>query len=231
MGWSLRQFYESLRYSFIGEMAKQVKLNHFRRRWRKRNKDNQTVPNIIFDPELVHVGRGTYGDLNVISYGSSDAIYIGSYCSIASDVHFIVNAGHRMDIFSTYPFKVKILKTAKSEAISNGDIVIKDDVWIGYGATILSGVCIGQGAVVGAGAVVTRDVPAYCIVAGVPARVVRSRFSPEVAEVMQGTVFSNLSEETVRANTEILYRPIKSSSDAKLILSIIIDGVGTDTND
>ena len=62
------------------------------------------------------------------------------------------------------------------EATSKGDIIVQDDVWIGYGATILSGLTIGQGAVIAAGSVVTKDVTPYSVVAGVPARVIKYHF-------------------------------------------------------
>ena len=74
---------------------------------------------------------------------------------------------------STYPFRVKILRSCTSEAFSKGDIVIGDDVWIGYGAIIMSGVHVGQGAIIAAGSVVTKDIPDNAIAVGVPAKVVK----------------------------------------------------------
>ena len=100
---------------------------------------------------------------------------IGNYISIAQNVHFLLDVEHFANHISTYPFKVKLLHSQKSESFSKGDIIIDDDVWIGYGATILSGVRIGQGAVVATGAVVTSDVPPYAIVGGVPAKVIKYR--------------------------------------------------------
>lgn len=74
------------------------------------------------------------------------------------------------------------LQKVKHEATSKGDIVVKDDVWIGYGSIILSGVHIGQGAVIAAGSVVSHDVPPYAIVGGVPARLIKYRFSEEMTK-------------------------------------------------
>lgn len=81
---------------------------------------------------------------------------IGSYCSIAQKVSFIMNNEHRMDTFSSYPFKHYFTKDKDPEALSKGGINIGDDVWIGFGATILDGVTIGTGAVIAARAVVTK---------------------------------------------------------------------------
>ncbi|MBP3710262.1 MAG: CatB-related O-acetyltransferase [Treponema sp.] len=80
---------------------------------------------------------------------------------------------------STYPFKAKIFGVER-EALSKGDIVIEDDVWVGENALILSGVTIRQGAIVAAGAVVTKDVEPYSIVAGIPAKIIKYRFSEEL---------------------------------------------------
>ena len=69
---------------------------------------------------------------------------------------------------------------------NRGDIVVGSDVWIGYEAVILSGVTIGDGAIVGARAVVTKDVPPYTIVGGVPAKPIRKRFSEEdIAQLLE----------------------------------------------
>ena len=91
------------------------------------------------------------------------------------------------------------------EAISKGDIIVDDDVWIGYGATILSGVHIGQGAVIAAGAVVTKDVPPYAIVGGVPAKVIKYRFSPEIIQQLMKLDYSKLTEDMIRERIDDLY--------------------------
>ena len=101
--------------------------------------------------------------------------------------------------------KVQVTKELQMEAISKGDIIVDDDVWIGYGATILSGVHIGQGAVVAAGAVVTKDAPPYAIVGGVPARVIKYRFSPEVIEQLLKLDYSKLTDNMIRERIDDLY--------------------------
>ena len=95
------------------------------------------------------------------------------------------------------------------EAISKGDIIVENDVWIGYRATILSGVNIGQGAIIAAGSVVTKDVPPYAIVGGVPAKVIKYRFPPEMIGELLKVDYSQLSEEMVREHIDELYRPLK----------------------
>jgi serine acetyltransferase len=105
-----------------------------------------------------------------------------------------------------------------NEAFSKGNIVIDDDVWIGYGVTILSGVHIGQGAVVAAGAVVTKDVPPYAIVGGVPAKIIKYRFSPEIIEELMKIDYSKLEEDDIKNHIDDLYSEIKTVEDAKKIV-------------
>ena len=152
----------------------------FHRKWNKKNRHNFTHAGNFFDLDKVIVGKATYGVLNVLTFNEQNSLIIGNYCSIAPNVWFIVSADHRLDTFSTYPFKSKIYPQNVLEGKSKGNIVVHDDVWIGCNAIILSGVHIGRGAVIAAGAVVTKDVPAYAIVAGNPARVVKMRFSEEI---------------------------------------------------
>jgi virginiamycin A acetyltransferase len=111
-----------------------------------------------------------------------DRLVIGKYCSLARDIRFIMNgANHSLAGFSAYPFYIFGHDWANSPPpdegkTSRGDTVVGNDVWIGYGATILPGVRIGDGAIVGAQAVVASHVEPYTIVAGNPARPVRKRF-------------------------------------------------------
>lgn len=115
-----------------------------------------------------------------------DRLVIGKFCSIACGAKFIFNsANHTLSSLSTYPFPLffeewGLEKKDVARAWDNkGDIVVGNDVWIGYEAVILAGVTIGDGAVIGARAVVTKDVPPYTIVGGVPAKEIRKRFPEE----------------------------------------------------
>ena len=135
---------------------------------------------------------------------------IGHFCSISDNVKFIINNDHPTDHISTYPFKTRILHD-KPEAVSKGDIVVQDDVWIGLNATIMSGVEIGQGAIVAAGAVVTRNVPPYAIVGGVPAKVIKYRFEQDVVDKLMRIDYSQLDETFISDHLETLYQSVDKS--------------------
>ena len=122
---------------------------------------------------------------------NKEKLVIGKFCSIACRAKFLFNsANHTLSSLSTYPFPIFFDEWGleKSDVAAawdrKGDIVIGNDVWIGYEAVILAGVTIGDGAVIGARAVVTKDVPPYAIVGGVPARVIRSRFPEETVKAL-----------------------------------------------
>lgn len=122
-----------------------------------------------------------------------DRLTIGKFCSIACGAKFIFNsANHTLSSLSTYPFPLffeewGLMREEVTDSWDNkGDIVIGNDVWIGYEAVIMAGVTIGDGAIIGTRAVVTKDVPAYTIVGGVPARLIRKRFLDEtISELLE----------------------------------------------
>ncbi|WP_416187296.1 CatB-related O-acetyltransferase [Hydrocarboniphaga sp.] len=127
------------------------------------------------------IGRYTYGDPQILFAGSGAKLTIGAFCSIAKDVKLVLGGEHRTDWITTYPF-MRVLKNARhftGHPKTKGDIHIGNDVWIGRDATILSGIRIGNGAVIAAGSLVVRDVPAYTIVGGNPAKVIRARFTEQ----------------------------------------------------
>jgi acetyltransferase-like isoleucine patch superfamily enzyme len=174
--------------------------------WRFRNPHNETTlveshGAINFDN--VTCGRRSYGGLSVWTFGSGDeALRIGHFVSIADDVKFLLGGNHAYTGFSTFPFMAKYFGVA--EAQSKGPIVIEDDVWIGYGTTVLSGVTIGKGAVIAAGSVVTKDIPPYAVAGGNPARPIKPRFAPEVIERLLAFDFSTLSDQAVLANRDLV---------------------------
>ena len=113
---------------------------------------------------------------------SQDKLIIGKFCMIASDVTFIMNGGnHLTDAVTTYPFAIfgEDWKGAMDgkQYPNKGDLVIGNDVWIGYNATLMAGVTIGDGAIIATNATVTRDVAPYTIVGGNPAKEIRKRFA------------------------------------------------------
>lgn len=193
----------------IGEYLKRKILT---RKWRKRNKHNETAPNNIFDINKVSVGKYTYGRLEVLMFNNENSLKIGSYCSIAPKTVFLLSADHYTDHISSFPYKVKVTKNLDREGISKGDIVVADDVWIGYGTTVLSGVHIGQGAVIAAGSVVTKDVPPYAIVGGVPTKVIKYRFPPEMITELLKVDYSQLTEEMIKEHIEELYRDLEDTN-------------------
>lgn len=186
----------------------------FKRRWRALNPHNFTNAENLFDPSLVKVGDYTYGGLNVLTYNKDSRLKIGRYCSIAQEVMFILSADHYTNHISSYPFRVWVMGE-KQEGVSKGDIVVENDVWIGFRATILSGVHIGQGAVIAAGAVVTDDVPPYAIVGGVPAKIIKYRFEPKMREAMLKIDYNNLTEEMIKEHINELYTELKDIEQLK----------------
>ena len=130
------------------------------------------------------IGRRSYGGLKILRYDSTNKLEVGAFCSFAAGVTVFLGGEHRPDWVTTYPFNVLDKRFAHIEGHphSKGDVVIGNDVWIGKDAVILSGVKVGDGAVIGAYAVVAKDVPAYGIVAGNPAKLLRMRFSKSQIE-------------------------------------------------
>lgn len=189
-------------------IIRKIKKKIFQYKWRKRNPHNYTEAVNCFDMEKVLVGKYTYGEIDVLNSGTNSKLKIGNFCSIASKVFFCLGGDHMINTISSYPFKVKVLGEAH-EAISKGDIEVGDDVWIGHGVQVMSGVKIGQGAVIAAGAVVTKEVPPYAIVGGVPASVIKYRFEADIIQKMLGIDYSQLDEDMIMANIDALYEPMK----------------------
>ena len=178
------------------------------KKWREINSHNSTTMNNDFDMNLVSVGKYTYGELNVLNFSEDKRLSIGNYCSIASNVTFAVCSEHTMNTISTFPFKVKCLSSVAFEALSKGDIIVEDDVWIGQNAVVLSGVRIGQGAIVAAGAIVTKDVPPYAIVGGNPAKIIKYRFKQELIDELIKVDFGALSRTEINEHIDELYMEI-----------------------
>ena len=121
---------------------------------------------------------------------------------------------------TTYPYVQKYFERDKYAAFSKGPIIVEDDVWIGRGSTILSGVTVGKGAVIGAESVVVHDVPPYAIVAGNPARFIRYRFDTEIVERLKSLDYSSIELEDIRSNFNIFEEKINSSNIDNIIETI-----------
>ena len=148
-----------------------------------------------------------------------DRLIIGKFCSIACGAKFIFNcANHTLKSLSTYTFPLffeewDLPKSEVATAWDNkGDIVIGNDVWIGYDAVIMAGVTIGDGAIIGTRAVVVKDVEPYSIVGGIPAKEIRKRFSPDIIARLRKLQWWNWPPEKIQSiiqyiqngNTEVL---------------------------
>lgn len=214
-------FKEVLKKTIINDFYIKYKKFKFKKVWRKGNKHNETVANTYFNPHNVKVGNATYGELNIVQFSSAHNLQIGNFVSIAQEVIFLLDAEHYVKHLSTFPFKVKYLNNAKEEAFGKGDIIIDDDVWLGYRSTIMSGVHIGQGAVIAAGAIVTKDVPPFSIVGGVPAKVIGYRFSDDICKSLINIDYSKLNKDIVEKNIDVLYHEITTKTDADQICSLI----------
>lgn len=186
-----------------------------------RTDDIETVylKNVITDPNIEIGDYTMYNDFvrdpqdfqknNVLYHYlvNHDRLVIGKFCSIACGAKFIfTSANHSLKSLSTYPFPIFFEEWGLdvsdiTDAWDNkGDIIVGNDVWIGYEAVILSGVTIGDGAVVGSRAVVTKDIPPYTIVGGVPAKPIRKRFDDVTIARLLELKWWDWSEERIKAN-------------------------------
>jgi hypothetical protein len=199
----------------------------FKKKWRLLNKHNGTVAENVFPIELVTVGEGSYGASNVLSWSSfaekrvipGERLIIGNYVSIASGVLFILGGNHQTNTITSYPLCLLTGNSNSLDSESKGAITISDEVWIGTNAMILSGVTIGKGAVIAAGSVVAKDVPAYAIVGGNPARVFKYKYSPEIINIVSSVNLIDLSKECIENNISLLNMKIQSVEDALYIES------------
>ena len=189
-----------------------------RKKWRSINKHNGTDIKYSCPYDRIHVGRYSYGTIDAHFSDNERQLLIGSFVSIADNVKFLVSGDHNIDCISTFPFKDRILSQGY-EGMSRGDIIVDDDVWIGYGAIILSGVHIGQGAVIAAGAVVSKDVEPYAIVGGVPAKLIRYRFDEDLRKEMLTIDFSKIDEKFIKEHIAELYKQVSTVDDISFIMN------------
>ncbi|MFO0582492.1 MAG: CatB-related O-acetyltransferase [Anaeromyxobacter sp.] len=164
----------------------------------------------------VRVGRHTYGVPQVHTWRNGSKLIIGSYTSIADEVHVLLGGNHPTTWVTTFPMKIRLgLPGAYDDGVpfTKGDVTIGHDVWIGHGVTILSGTTIGNGAVVVARSVVVKDVEPYTIYGGVPARKLRQRFSDEQVRALQEIRWWEWTDDEVRR-----LEPLLSSEDVGAFL-------------
>ncbi|MEQ9719724.1 Vat family streptogramin A O-acetyltransferase [Yersinia alsatica] len=174
------------------------------------------IKNTVTNPNII-VGDFTYYDdpensenfeRNVLYHFPfiGDKLIIGKFCAIAKGVQFIMNgANHKLSGFSTYPFYIfgngwEKAAPQAGDLPYKGDTIIGNDVWIGYQALIMPGVKIGNGAIISSRAVVTSDVPAYAVIGGNPAKVIKKRFTDETIASLEKLAWWDWSIEKITQN-------------------------------
>ena len=190
-----------------------------------RTSDNQTVylKNVVTNANIEIGDYTMYNDFvqDPLDFEKNNVLYhypinkeklkIGKFCSIACGAKFLfTSANHKMRSLSTYPFPIFFeewgldVKNICDAWDNKGDIVIGNDVWIGYEAVILSGVTIGDGAIIGSRAVVTKDVEPYTIVGGVPAKSIRKRFDDKTILKLENIRWWNWDEKQIRKGIQAI---------------------------
>ena len=190
-----------------------------------RANDRETVylKHVITNPNIIVGDFTMYNDFvrdprdfeknNVLYHYpiNRDRLIMGKFCSIACGAKFLfTSANHTQKSLSTYPFPIFFdewdldVEDITSAWDRKGDIIIGSDVWIGYEAVIMSGVTIGDGAIIGARSVVTKDIPPYTIVGGVPARQIRRRFSEETIAALLELKWWNWPREKIARKIEAI---------------------------
>ncbi len=174
------------------------------RRWTKRLLGIATM-----DPR-VSVGLETYGvgERTVLLFRDDDRVVIGKYCSVAYGVTIVASGEHNYQGIANFPFAAMLKGDIDRDTFSKGPVRIGNDVWIGANATILSGVIVGDGAVIAAGSVVTKPVPPFAIVGGVPARIIKYRFPGETIEQLLRVKWWDWSPEQIEQNMDLFYLPV-----------------------
>lgn len=178
------------------------------------------IQNTVSNPNIV-IGDYTYYDdpedsenfeRNVLYHYPfiGDKLILGKFCALARGVKFIMNgANHKRSGLSTYPFQIfgsgweKVMPQPEDLPFK-GDTIIGNDVWIGYDCLIMPRVKIGNGAIIAARSVVTADVPAYTIMGGNPAKPLRTRFAPEVIDILESIAWWDWPIEKITQHLAVI---------------------------
>ena len=172
----------------------------------------------------VSIGRYSYGDnlIKVQQWKEGASLQIGSFCSIAKGVTFLLGGNHRTDWISTYPFghvyaNEMGINPASEHPKTNGDIIINDDVWIGQNSTILSGIKVGAGAVIAANSTVVKNALPYKIYGGNPAKLIKPRFNNQITDLLLMLKWWELDIEEIKKIHPILCSEPSEKAIKKLL--------------
>jgi acetyltransferase-like isoleucine patch superfamily enzyme len=173
---------------------------------------SKSVPNFNYTKDVIKhpnvtIGDFTYGNPQIRWLIGQEKIEIGKFCSFAGDVSIYMSGNHPIDTVSCYPFPglKDMWPGAQGHCpIARGDVVIGNDVWVGWGAKIMSGVTIGDGAVIGAHSIVAKDVEPYAIAVGSPCREVKKRFDDKTIAMLQEVKWWDWSEEKIQRNIGVI---------------------------
>jgi len=207
--WLMKKWFRKCKYEYW--------LDDLYKEWRKKNSHNDVYLKAPFPDnsliDIVSVGNLSSGIVNVNYYKTGDEhLSIGNLCSIATDSKFILGGEHHQNCLST------IIEA--SPGFSKGHIVVDDDVWIGSGSTIMSGVHIGQGCIVAAGSLVTKDTPPYTIVGGVPAKVIGRRFAESIANKLLSINLNKITKDNFKDYKELLKIPLNEKNVDEIVSKI-----------
>ncbi len=152
------------------------------------------------------IGEWSYGHPEVFSWGEEATLRIGKFCSFAEGVKILLGGEHRIDWVTTYPLSILFDQADHypGHPRTKGDVIIGNDVWVAMDAMIFSGVKIGNGAVISARSIVVKDVPAYAVVGGNPAEVIRYRFDETTRNALQTIAWWDWPEKKIRDTLPLL---------------------------
>ncbi len=174
----------------------------------------KNVKSSVFTKDLLlnksfKIGDYTYGCPEVLYPNDNATLIVGKFCSIAQNVTIFLGGNHRIDWVSTYPFKevftdFPMLNNIEGHPSTNGSVIIKNDVWIGRNVIIMSGIEIDDGAVIAAGSVVTKNVGAYEVWGGNPAKFIRKRFDDNTIKSLIELAWWNWELDKIIKNAKML---------------------------
>ena len=187
---------------------------------------NVSLTNCVFDKHSRVAEYASIKDTKIGAYSTlgrySKIVHteIGKYCAISWDITInAISHPYNNLTISAFPYVPRLGNFVKVKNQSYKEVIIKNDVWIGANSVVMPGVVIGNGVVIGAGAVVTKDIPDYAIVVGVPAKVVKYRFEKNVIERLLEIEWWNFDDKTIKGNI-ILFQGELNEEKLKKIESL-----------